>query len=214
MRCGRCKKRFRLSTALAATEEEPAPRRERRTYRKRISHSAMRRVTEDEAKARADGGGADQRPGELVDDMALALEQALRERRHLSDPSLTATEAELPMEEDVEGDAHAGSESSKPEKRTTPRVFRFTPPPVAQEILFRAAGKRRTTKPLAEALQEATPDEVQEGPTAESAKGASTASRSAWLDFIDAPLAELTPEPRESVAALRWLLAEDTLAES
>lgn len=114
----------------------------RAAYRKRISRPAMRRVTEAEA----------QRPGDMVDEMARAFERALQERRRNQEHGLTATEAELPIEDD-----ETPSEETEPrpatrkKKRKTPRVFRFTPPPIARDILF---GTERTPAQRASAITE------------------------------------------------------------
>ncbi len=173
VRCGRCRKRFRLSAAVAASKEKTSEGiAERRTYRKRISRPMMQRVDIEQTQG----------PGKMVDDMALAFERALQERRRSLEEGLSATEIDLPMEEDeptsdipevhaqitpaermpptgrvpassAAADSGAAADSSAAAassdvpalsavpasnlvKRITPRVFRFTPPPTAQEAIF------------------------------------------------------------------------------
>ncbi len=101
-RCGRCNKRFRLASAIAASVEKTTETitSSRGSYRKRISRPAMRRV---EPGATGTGAAA------MVDEIAVAFERALAARREppkaapadqTVDGGLTATEAELPLEEE------------------------------------------------------------------------------------------------------------------
>lgn len=238
IRCGRCRKRFRLSTAVTASEQKGAEVVDRSTYRRRISRPMMRAVDIAEA----------QNPAKMVDDMALAFERALQERRRQRLDGLTATEAVLPLEDDepavdtTSAEARVTPAEQAPvvrkKRRITPRVaFRFTPPPLAREIIL-GANLGALDDPAADEITP-EPDDV-DAPTSSPPSSAPTdeepqrrssrpprprevhtsappprepnaAARRAWLDFADEALSTLVAEKSASVTALEWLLGEDAL---
>ena len=115
VRCGRCRKRFRLSAAIsvASASEGEAPRSQRNSYRKRISRPEMPKAVPPTPAAESE-----EAPAKMVDDMALAFERALKERRE-------------------------AAPSTKPQKRKTPVLaYRVTPPPTAHDILLQARANR------------------------------------------------------------------------
>ncbi len=128
-KCGRCHQRFRLSAALAAlggdADKEPADGA-RGTYRKRMSRPQFRRITEDDA---------DQKPAAVVDEIAVAFERALQERRRLQENAQPTDGAEDPSDDEAVRKSDSGHPATK--RRLTPQVaFRFTPPPTARELMF------------------------------------------------------------------------------
>lgn len=193
-RCGRCKKRFRLSAAVAASVEktEMSPSEPiRNAYRKRISRPAMRQFADVQKSTSA--------PGAVVDEIALAFERALQERRRNRDAGLTATEIELPLEEDdvFDGPLGAASVAARLEpappatkRHITPRVaVRFTPPP-ARDILFGSnLGALDDTSPPSEPL----PDELRATPVLEGSLAEIVARR---LTPVPTPVSDRQSEPR------------------